>query len=500
METVMKIRRWVLVDGQSQREVSKRTGISRNTIAKYLAMDEGPRYRRTSEPRSLRLFDYEVMLRELHDADLARPRRERRTIKGLYDALVCAGYTGSYDTVCRYIKRLKPQGSSGETRGFIPLEFDPGDALQFDWSQEVVVLGGIEQTVRVAHFRLSHSRKPFIVAYLREAQEMVLDAFVQALGFYDGVPRRVIVDNARTMVVHIGRGKDRAFHPRFLALMNHYAMEPVACTPASGWEKGQIENQVKVLRNELFKPKLCFATLADLNTHLRLRCEALGSKSHPEAREHTVDAVFADEKEHLRPLGRGFDGYTERQVRVSSTCLVRLDTNHYSVPCAYANSRISLRAYADRIVLTNGSEVIGTHERSFERHRMVFNPWHYLALLNKKPGALRDGAPFRNWDLPRPLQMIRAHLARQPQGDRDFVELLMLYQEHGHEAVEMACALAVEYKTFQLSAIIALLHGLIEPSRMEIAAEGACYPHLQLPPQANCLRYEQLLTSREVSA
>ena len=179
---------------------------------------------------------------------------------------------------------------------------------------------------------------------------------------------------------------------------------------------------------------------------------------------------------------------------------MRLDTNHYSVPSAYANSRVSLRTYADKIVVTNGSEVITTHERSFERQRMVFDPWHYLALLNKKPGALRDGAPFKNWNLPRPLQMIRAHYSQQPQGERDFVELLMLYQEHGDEAVEMACELAVEYKTFQLSAIIALLHGLVKPARMERTAEAVSYPHLQLPPQANCLRYDQLLTSREVSA
>jgi len=316
METVMKIRRWVLIEGLSRREVSKRTGISRNTIQKYLSQDEGPGYRRVSERGRARLFAYEVMLRELYEADLLRPRRDRLTIKGLYDALVCEGYSGSYDTVCRYIRRMKPDRLSG----FIPLEFDAGDAMQFDWSQEVVVLGGVEQTVRVAHFRLCHSRKPYVIAYPRETQEMVLDAFVRALEFYAGVPHRVIIDNPKTMVVYIGRGKERVFHPRFLALMNHYVMEPVACTPASGWEKGQVENQVRVLRNDLFKPKPCFAKLEDLNTHLRLRCEGLGSKSHPEAREQTIDEIFSEEKDHLRPLGRRFDGYTERPVRVSSTC------------------------------------------------------------------------------------------------------------------------------------------------------------------------------------
>lgn len=175
---------------------------------------------------------------------------------------------------------------------------------------------------------------------------MVLDGFVRALEFYGGVPKRVIIDNPKTMVLQIGKGKARVFHPRFLALMNHYAIEPVACTPASGWEKGQVENQVNVLRNQLFKPRLCFDTLDDLNTHLYANCVALGNKLHPEAKDQTIDTIFADELGKLHPLGRPFDGYSERQARVSSTCLVRYDTNSYSVPSEYAATNLSLRAYS----------------------------------------------------------------------------------------------------------------------------------------------------------
>lgn len=135
------------------------------------------------------------------------------------------------------------------------------------------MLGGIEQKTKVAHFRLSHSRKAFIIAHPRETQEMLLDAFVQALEFYQGVPQRVLIDNPKTMVVRIGKDKEREFHPRFLALMNHYLMNAVACTPASGWEKGQVENQVNVLRNQLLKPQLRFDDLAALNQHLLACCE-----------------------------------------------------------------------------------------------------------------------------------------------------------------------------------------------------------------------------------
>lgn len=159
--------------------------------------------------------------------------------------------------------------------------------------------------------------------------------------------------------------------------------------------------------------------------------------------------------------------------------------------------------YAGKIVLTDGKDIIATHKRSFERHKMVFDPWHYLSLLQKKPEALRDGAPFKKWDLPKPLQMIRQHYKNQTGGDRDFVELLTLYHQHGHEAIGMACELAMEYKTWQLSAIINLLHGLIEPARknvLDMTATRVCYPHLQLSPVADCNRYEQLLASQETPA
>ena len=204
---------------------------------------------------------------------------------------------------------------------YIPLHFKAGDALQFDWSEEHVVLGGVDQKIKVAHFRLCHSRKSFVVAYPGEPQEMVLDAFVRALAFYGGVPRRVIVDNPKTMVTYVSRSKDRVFHPRFLALMNHYVMEPVACTPASGWEKGQIENQVQHIRQWLFTPKLDFSDLDALNAWLSLRCNELGIRAHPDQKDQTTDAIFAMEQAELRPLGIGFDGYVEKAVRVRSIAL-----------------------------------------------------------------------------------------------------------------------------------------------------------------------------------
>lgn len=490
MESAVKIRRLILRDGHSIRSVSRSTGLSRNTIRKYVNDASPPGYHRSRPPVLHKLSDFEEGLKARYEQDLKRPRRERRTALKLYEQLVEEGYTGSYSPVCRFIKALKADGSQ-LSRAFIPLHFAAGDALQFDWSEEHVVLGGMEQKIKVAHFRLCHSRKPFVMAYPGEAQEMVLNAFVQALNFYDGVPRRVIIDNPKTMVTYVSRSKDRIFHPRFLALMNHYVMEPVACTPASGWEKGQVENQVQDLRRQLFTPKLCFEDLETLNAWLFLRCNALGSRAHPEQKDQTVDAVFALERAELRPVGLGFDGYVEKAVRVRSTCLVQYDSNRYSVPARYAGCHISLRAYANRIVLVADQKIIAEHMRRFTKNLSYFEPWHYVPLLTQKPGALRNGAPFVEWQLPAAINKIKARYMDTKGGDRDFVELLMLVQEHGIEAVEMACDLAVEQNTLRLPAIINLVNQLVEPV-IEPLPQTHAYPQLQVTPQADCKRYEQL--------
>ncbi len=413
MESAAKVRRLVLRDGRSIRSVSRETGLSRNTIKKYLNDASPPRYQRQLSPVRHKLADYEARLREWFELEQKRPRRERRTALQLYERLVLEGYTGSYSPVQRFIRDLK-RASCGSGEAFIPLQFEPGDALQFDWSEEHVVLGGIAQKVKVAHFRLCHSRKPFVVAYQSEAQEMVLDAFGRALAFYGGVPRRVIIDNPKTMVVFVSRSKERVYHPRFLALMNHYVMEPVACTPASGWEKGQVENQVQFLRGHLFTPKLAFDDLEGLNAWLHLHCDELGKRTHPEQRERTIDEVFTEECAHLRPLGRAFDGYVEKRVRVRSTCLVQYDSNRYSVPARFAGKHVSLRAYADRIVVVAGQDMIARHMRRFTRNVSYFEPWHYVPLLERKPGALRDGAPFTNWQLPKAMQLIVIARSRPP--------------------------------------------------------------------------------------
>ncbi len=280
METALKVRRLCLVEGQSISEVARRFHLSRNTVRKYLHHSTPPTYSQAQPRQQPQLDAYKDQLITWIEYDLKRPKRERRTAMRLFECLQQVGYEGAYDSVVRFVRAFR-QSPGHSSDAFIPLSFDPGEAYQFDWSMEVVDLGGVTQKIKLAHFRMSYSRKCFVVAYPRETLEMVLDAHIRALAFYKGIPRKVIIDNPKTMVRSIGVGKARQFNIRFLSMMNHYLIEPGACTPAAGWEKGQVENQVSSIRQWLFTPKPRFKDMEALNQWLTMRCETLGQRTHP---------------------------------------------------------------------------------------------------------------------------------------------------------------------------------------------------------------------------
>ena len=187
--------------------------------------------------------------------------------------------------------------------------------MQFDFSHETVVLAGVEQKVKVAQFRLCRSRNSFVIAYYRETLEMILDAFTHALEFFSGIPKRVIIDNPKTMVSKIFKGKERIYHPRFLAMLNHYLIEPVACTPAAGWEKGQVEKQVSTIRSNLFVPKLHFDSLEALNAYLHASCIKLAQKAHPEFKDISIAECFKQEQAYLQAPMQPFNAYIDKTTQ-----------------------------------------------------------------------------------------------------------------------------------------------------------------------------------------
>lgn len=454
MDTIAEIRRRYHVSKESISSIARALGISRTTVRKHLDTVEEPRYQRDTQPAP-KLGPYKALLTEWLEQEAELPKKQRRTAMRLFEGLKEAGYAGAYDSVRRFVKAWKAGRASNPpvTKAFVPLAFAAGDVCQFDWSEETVELGRVEQTVKVAHFRLAHSRKMFVVAYPRETLEMVLDAHNRAFEFFGGVPCQMVYDNLKTVVDTILVGKERHFNRRFAALANHYLFQPVACTPGAGWEKGQVENQVGNVREWLFTPRAKFASLAELNAWLAKRCEELAARKHPESSSRTIAEYFAVEQPALRQISMPFDAYVETTVRASSTCLVRADHNRYSVPAEYAGKVVSVRVSAEQIRVVADHQTIAEHPRCFERDRLVCEPLHYLPILQKKPGALRHGAPFQTWELPEAVGKVQQQLLRQPGGDRAFVELLLVMRETSLDTLEMACELALESGVIQGSVI-----------------------------------------------
>ena len=493
METVLKVRLAAKREGQSLRGVAEQYRLSRNTVRRYVR-SEGvpPKYQRRQEVKP-KLGPFLAELEQLLAEEEKRPVRERRNALRLFEELQRRGYQGGYDSVRRQVRAWKAE-HRGSQEVFIPLHFAPGEAFQFDWGEETLVLGGRTTKVSLAHVRLCHSRLPICIAYVRESLEMVMDAHAQAFAFFGGVCRRGIYDNMKTVVTKILLGKERTFHPRFLGMAAHYLFAPVACTPAAGWEKGQVENQVGLARTRFFAVRRRFEDLADLNEYLLSACLAWAkTQPHPEDRSRTIWEVYAqDERPQLIPMGGPFDGFVEREVRISTTSLVAFDRNHYSVDSATARRTAQVRAYADRVVIVSGGEVVGEHRRQFGREKTIYDPWHYLPVLARKPGALRNGAPFQEWELPAPIQRMRRVLQERPGGDREFVQVLQAIQTHGAEPVARAAqeALALGAVSFDV-----LFNLLSRQTQAPPPPPAELPPHLTLQqvPRADCGRYDQLL-------
>jgi hypothetical protein len=349
----------------------------------------------------------------------------------------------------------------------------------------------VAQTIKLAHFRLAHSRAMFVVAYPRETQEMVMDAHDRAFAFFGGAPQKMLYDNLKTVVDAVFSGKERQFNRRFLALANHYLFEPVACTLASGWEKGQVENQVGNIRERLFTPTPRFADFKALNAWLEQRCRELAERVHPD-KQGTIAAAWASERPALRPVSMPFDGYVEHPLRVSSTCLVAVDRNRYSVPAVCAGTVVSVRISATHVRAVAEGQTVAEHERLFGRDHLACQPWHYVPILETKPGALRHGQPFVEWQLPPAIEAVRTFLFKQPKGDRAFADLLLAARTRGLEALEVACQLAREHGQPQASVVLNELRRLTEPSHRPILEVPSALI-LRNEPAANCGRYDSLL-------
>jgi transposase len=492
VETVGRIRREHLVKGKSIKEIARDLRISRNTVRRILRSGETSfSYEREVQPRP-RLGRWKADLDRMLTTNASNTTRERLTLIRLFEELRALGYEGGYDAVRRYARTWSREHASQTAAAFVPLSFAPGEAYQFDWSHEIVVMSGVTVTVKVAHMRLCHSRMMFFRAYPRETQEMVFDAHERAFTFFKGACTRGIYDNMKTAVDTIFVGKDRQYNRRFLQMCSHHLVDPVACTPASGWEKGQVENQVGLVRERFFTPRLRVKTYDELNAWLTDKSIAYAKvHPHPERPDQTVWEVFEAERPNLVPYRGRFDGFHALPASVSKTCLVRFDNNKYSVNASAVGRPVEIHAYADRIVIRQDGRAVAEHARHHGRGETIYDPWHYVPVLARKPGALRNGAPFKDWVLPAALERVRRKLAGSDDGDRQMVAILATVLTDGLPAVEAACAQAMSEGVHSSDVIINILARQRDPGPAATILTPDALT-LRHAPVADCARYDQL--------
>jgi transposase len=492
VETIAKIRRAYFAQEMTIKAICRDLHVSRKVVRKVIRSDATEfHYERDSQPQP-KIGPWRDQLDSLLLENEGKSARERLTLIRVFEELRGLGYVGGYDAVRRHANSWRKQRGQALAQAYVPLSFAPGEAYQFDWSHEVVVMDGVTVTVKVAHVRLCHSRMPFVRAYPRETQEMVFDAHERAFAFFKGACTRGIYDNMKTAVETIFVGKDRQYNRRFVQMCSHHLVDPVACTPASGWEKGQVENQVGLVRERFFTPRLRFKTYDEMNAWLLDKCIAYAkAHPHPERPERTVWEVFEEERTKLVPYRGRFDGFHAHQASVSKTCLVRFDNNKYSVSASAVGRPVELHAYADRIVIRQDGIVVAEHPRAFGRGKTVYDPWHYVPVLARKPGALRNGAPFKDWVLPAALERVRRKLAGSDDGDRQMVKILAAVLTDGLPAVEAACAQALSESVHSADVILNILARQRDPGpAATIMTPDAL--KLRHAPIADCARYDQL--------
>ena len=485
-----KIRRMFLRDKLSLHEITKRTGLSRNTIRRWLraAAQETPAtYRRAKGPG--KLTEFHAALEQALKIDAHRAKQNRRTVKVLFAQIKADGYGGGYSQLTAFIRDLR--GRQGkQPHAFVPLQFELGEAFQFDWGEEGLVVGGIYRRMQVSHLKLCASRAFWLVAYPSQGHEMLFDAHTRSFIALGGIPRRGIYDNMKTAVDRIKKGKGRVVNARFAVMCGHYLFDADFCNVASGWEKGIVEKNVQDSRRRIWLDarNRQFGSFTELNAWLSERCRSLWSTlRHPEFKEFSIAEMLEQEQAEMMPMPAPFDGYVEKPARVSSTCLVNVQRNRYSVPCELAGQMVSTRLYPDRVSVVAGDVVVASHDRLVERGQTSYDWQHYIPLIARKPGALRNGAPFM--DLPKPLHRLRQGLLRYEGGDRVMAQVLAAVPIAGLDAVLVAVELVIESGVLSAEHVLNVLARL-NASPVPVGAETSL--HLTDAPLANTDRYDSL--------
>ena len=474
VDVYLRVRRAVMVEGKSIREVSREFGLHRDTVRKMLAYSVPPGYRRQTPPRRPKLEPFTGVIDRILEDDLRRPRKQRHTAKRIFERLRDEyGYDGGYTTVKDYVREHRRQAREM----FVPLSHAPGHA-QCDFGEALVVIGGVERKAHCFVIDLPHSDGCFVKAYPAETTEAFLDGHVSAFAFLGGVPQGILYDNTRLAVAKILGAGRRQRTRAFTELQSHYLFEDRFGRPGKGNDKGKVEGLVGYVRRNFLVPVPSFESFDALNAYLEQRCL---ERMDAQLRGHTetIGQRMERDLDALLPLPPvAYDACDKQASRVSSLSLVRYRTNDYSVPVAYGYRDVLVRGYVDAVVISCGTEVIARHPRSYERDDFVYDPIHYLPLLERKPGALDQAAPLQGWELPEEFgtlrRLLEARMGRR--GKREYVQVLRLLETFSQQEVHAAVKDAIHLGSLSFDAVKHLVLCQLEgrPPRLDLEL----YPYL----------------------
>ena len=474
VDVYLRVRRAVMVEGMSIREASQVFGLHRDTVRKMLAYSVPPGYRRQSPPRRPKLEPFTGIIDRILEEDLRVLKKQRHTAQRIFERLRDEyGFQGQYTIVKDYVRERRRQ-----TREmFVPLSHSPGHA-QCDFGEARVVIGGVERKAHYFVLDLPHSDGCFVKAYPAETTEAFLDGHVSAFAFLGGVPRSILYDNTRLAVAKILGDGRRKRTRAFTELQSHYLFEDRFGRPGKGNDKGKVEGMVGYARRNFLVPVPSFDSFDALNDHLEQQCL---KRMDAQLRGHTEtigQRMERDLEALLKLPSVPYDACDKQAGRVSSLSLVRYRTNDYSTPVAYGHRDVLVRGYVDRVVISCGSEVIARHHRSYQRDDFVFDPIHYLPLLEKKTGALEQAAPLQGWNLPEEFgtlqRLLESRMGRR--GKRELVQVLRLLESFRLEEVHRAVKDAIRLGALSFDAVKHLVLCRLEgrPPRLDLEL----YPYL----------------------
>jgi transposase len=476
VELYARVRRAVLVNGMSEREAARQFGLARETVRKMLRYSVPPGYQRQKPARRPKLDQWIAIIDGILEDDRHQPRKQRHTAKRIFDRLKDEhGYTGGYTIVKDYVrlKRLR------QREVFVPLHHPPGDA-QADFGEAMVVIAGVE---RIAHYfvmDLPQSDDSFVMAFPAETTEAFLEGHNHAFRYLGGVPRTILYDNTKLAVARILGDGTRRKTQAFSELQSHYLFEEKFGRPAKGNDKGKVEGLVGYARRNFLVPVPRMASWAELNRHLLEQCRRRRQRKL-RGHHHTIAERFEIDRKKLLPLPvASYEACEKRLTRVTSLSLVRYRTNDYSVPVEWGHREVLVKGFVEEVVIVSGSEVIARHARSYEREDLIFDPLHYLALLEQKPNALDQAKPLVGWELPAGFAELRrlmeARLSKK--GKREYVQVLRLLETFALREVAAAIDDALRLGTISFDAVKHLLLGRLEQRPPRLDLEN--YPHLPL--------------------